>query len=249
MNIFYTPNIVESKEFASGVVLGEEESRHCVKVLRLQVGDTVHLADGKGGLFAARITEADQRRCVLKVTSVQQEFGKRSYRLHVAIAPTKNTDRFEWFLEKATEAGIDEITPLICVRSERRVLRTDRLFKRITAAMKQSLQAYHPILNEPQDFSSLMERFPPTDEAAGSLPPLLKCIAHCGEGPRQSLKELVRPGTETLVLIGPEGDFTPSEIDEAGQNGFVPLDLGERRLRTETAGLAVCFEMAFLNRG
>lgn len=254
MNLFYTPDIDTDNEADRRVnsgrpklrVLNEEESRHCIKVLRLQEGNVVYLVDGKGGFYTARIADANPKRCALEVTGVQREFRKRPYRLHVAIAPTKNIDRFEWFLEKATEAGIDEITPLICARSERRILRTDRLIKRITAAVKQSLHAYHPVLNEPAGFAEFIARFAAGPEASAGE--LLKCIAHCGEGPRQYLGELAAPGRDVLALIGPEGDFTPEEVEDARQRGFIPLGLGESRLRTETAGLAVCFEMSFLNR-
>ncbi|QEC51702.1 16S rRNA (uracil1498-N3)-methyltransferase [Anseongella ginsenosidimutans] len=242
MQLFYTPDIEEAKVYA----LNEAESRHCVKVLRLQEGAFVQLVDGKGGFYTARIAKADPKHCALEITAVERDFGKRPYRLHIAIAPTKNTDRFEWFLEKATEAGIDEITPLICGRSERRVLRTDRLFKRITSAVKQSLRAYHPVLNEPIDFADFMKGLPAVPE--GGKPEVLRCIAHCGHGPKHSLKETAQPGRDVLALIGPEGDFTPEEVAEALRCGFIPLGLGETRLRTETAGLAVCFELSFLNR-
>ena len=242
MQLFYTPDIGEADVYS----LNEEESRHCVKVLRLQEGAAVQLVDGKGGLYTAEISKADPRHCLLTITGVQREFGKRPYRLHVAIAPTKNMDRLEWFVEKATEAGIDEITPLICKRSERRMLRTDRLFKRITAAMKQSIHAYHPVLNEPLNFSDFIKRLRVgrDDQAREGL----NFIAHCDPGPKYSLKEAAGPGKDAVVLIGPEGDFTPDEIAEAERSGFIPLGLGESRLRTETAGLAVCFEMSFLNR-
>jgi len=232
--LFYTPDIGEAKTYT----LNEEESRHCIKVLRLPEGTLVHLVDGEGGFYTARIQRADPKRCILEITGVEREFRKPAYKLHIAIAPTKNIDRFEWFLEKATEAGIDEITPLICARSERRTVRTDRLFKRITAAMKQSVRAYHPVLHEPVGFRDFMAEPP-------SARPY---IAHCAPGTKTYLSGTVRAGERVLVLIGPEGDFTPEEVDLALRQGFTALSLGEARLRTETAGLAVCFEMGLLNR-
>lgn len=256
MHLFYTPGIESSDETYA---LGEEESRHCVKVLRLREDAVVHLADGRGGLYTASIRQADPKSCVLQIDTVQLEYGKRPYYLHIAIAPTKNIDRFEWFLEKATEVGIDEITPVICQRSERRSLRADRLYKRITSAVKQSLKAYHPLLNEPRAFSefirgSFVRGSAPTTgessfrEGAVASPGAVKCIAHCGEAPRHSLRELAGPGRDMMTLVGPEGDFSPEELSAAAEAGFEALSLGESRMRTETAGLAVCFEVAFLNR-
>lgn len=248
MQLFYTPDIVYAPATGAGgtYLLSEEESRHCMKVLRLREGALVQLTDGKGRLFSARLLETGSKRCLLEVTGLQEDYGKRPYRLHLAIAPTKNTDRLEWFLEKATEAGIDEITPIICARSERRVLRTDRLIRRITAAMKQSLHAYHPILNEAVPFGEFVGR--QASPADGNQTARLKLIAHCAEGPKRCLGEDGAPPRDVLALIGPEGDFTPAEIALALDSGFSGLDLGNSRLRTETAGLAVCFEMRFLNR-
>lgn len=233
--LFYTPDIGDEKTYS----LSEEESRHCVKVLRLTEGAEVHLVDGVGGFYTARIQAANPRECMLEVIEVVREFRKRPYRLHVAIAPTKNIDRFEWFLEKATEVGIDEITPLICARSERKVVRTDRLFKRITAAVKQSVRAYHPVLHDPVSFDEFLTGW--------SIPPKAY-IAHCAPGTKNFLNETLHAGENALVLIGPEGDFTPDEVTQALDRGFLALNLGESRLRTETAGLAVCFETALLNR-
>lgn len=244
MQLFYTPDIGTAVHY----LLSEEESRHCLKVLRLREGATVHLTDGKGTLYTARIREAGPGRCLLEITDVEKEFGKRPYRLHIAIAPTKSTDRFEWFLEKATEAGIDEITPLICARSERRVLRTSRLVKRITAAMKQSLHAYHPVLNEPLDFETFIQGQSAAGTESGDWSKAQKYIAHCEDGPKSYLNASGGTPGDVLALIGPEGDFTPAEIDLALNSSFTGLNLGETRLRTETAGLAVCFEMRVLNR-
>ena len=234
MHVFYTPDIT-SNEYT----LNEEESRHCNKVLRLNLGDQVFLVDGKGGFYEAEISLAGKKLVTLKVTNVQQEYQKRNHHLHIAVAPTKNIDRLEWFLEKATELGIDEITPIICERSERKIVKEDRLFKVITAAVKQSLQAYHPILNPAISLSDFLKK-----EQEGT-----NMVAHCVAGePRRYISELVQPQGRYTILIGPEGDFSPNEIASTLARGFQPLTLGNTRLRTETAALAACFEVNYINR-
>lgn len=234
MHVFYTPDI-NSNEY----VLNEDESKHCIRVLRLGIGARVHLIDGKGGLYLAEIIGDAKKNVTLRVVEVNSEYNKRSHHLHIAVAPTKNIDRLEWFLEKATEIGIEEITPLICDRSERRVVKEDRLTKVITSAVKQSLQAYHPVLNQATNFSDFLKM----NNAS------VKMIAHCIEGePRQFISEILKPGQDCTLLIGPEGDFSPAEIEMALQSGYKPLTLGNTRLRTETAALAACFEVNYLNR-
>jgi 16S rRNA (uracil1498-N3)-methyltransferase len=234
MHIFYTPEL-DSDVFT----LNEEESKHCSKVLRLGVGDRVHLIDGKGGLYEAEISVLQKKNVLLKIVHKQLGFGKRNHHLHIAIAPTKNIDRLEWFLEKATEIGIDEITPIICDRSERKIIKEERLDKVITSAVKQSLTAYHPKLNEAISFTDFLKQaFDGT-----------KLIAHCMEdGSKQFISELIQTHQSYLILIGPEGDFSPAELANALQNGFKPVTLGNTRLRTETAALAACFEVNYLNR-
>jgi len=233
MHVFYTPDI------ASDIYsLNEEESKHCSKVLRLNLGDTIHLIDGKGGLYEAKIIGIGKKNVQLKVTKHQQEYGKRNHFLHIAIAPTKNMDRLEWFLEKATEIGIDEITPIICDRSERKIVKEERLEKVITSAVKQSLTAYHPKLNPTISFAHFMKHNIDTQ----------KLIAHCMEGEKRYVNELVQKHQSYLILIGPEGDFTPAELDIALQNGYKAVTLGNTRLRTETAALAACFEANYINR-
>ena len=234
MHVFYTPDITPAD-----YILNEEESRHCMKVLRLAIGDTVHLIDGRGGLYEAEIVSESKRNVSLRVLRTTTEYQKKNHSLHIAVAPTKNIDRLEWFLEKATEIGIDQITPLICDRSERRIVKEDRLNKVITSAVKQSLQAYHPVLNEAVDYNSFISK-----QSAD-----YKMIAHCIDGePRNFISEISAPGKSYLILIGPEGDFSPNEITLALQNDFKPLTLGNTRLRTETAALAACFEVNYLNR-
>ncbi|WP_421942041.1 16S rRNA (uracil(1498)-N(3))-methyltransferase [Pedobacter sp.] len=234
MHIFYTPDIT-----ADSYTLNEEESKHCVRVLRLSVGALVYLVDGKGGFYTAEIIADNPKKVGLKILKVEEAFGKRNHYLHIAVAPTKNIDRIEWFLEKATELGIDEITPIIADRSERKVVKDDRLNKVITSAVKQSIKAYHPKLNEAISLDNFLKQ-PFTGD---------KLIAHCidNEG-KAYISDLIQPQGQYLILIGPEGDFTPEEVTKALNKGFKPLTLGNNRLRTETAALAVCFEVNYLNR-
>lgn len=235
MQLFYTPDIAPSHP---QYFLSEEESKHCIRVLRLEVGSEVQLIDGRGGLYTARIQDAHPKRTILQITNVVQEFNKRDHYLHIAVAPTKNIERLEWFLEKATEIGIDEISLIICQRSERKEAKVERLNKIITAAIKQSLKAYHPVLNEPITYNQLLSK-----NFSGQ-----KFIAHCDKGDKLNVKDVLQPRGQYLVLIGPEGDFTPNEIDAALQSGYKAITLGESRLRTETAALEACFEVNFLNR-
>jgi len=233
MQVFYTPDIANDT-----YTLNEEESKHCSRVLRLEVGDVVHLIDGVGGLYEAELTSINKKNVQLKVVNKQSDFGKRNHYLHIAIAPTKNIDRLEWFLEKATEIGIDEITPIICDRSERKIVKEDRLEKVVTAAVKQSLTAYHPKVNQAVTFAQFLAK-----QSDGN-----KLIAHCMDGDKSYIDQLIKPTETCLLLIGPEGDFSPAELEIALQNGYKPVTLGNTRLRTETAALAGCFEVNFLNR-
>jgi 16S rRNA (uracil1498-N3)-methyltransferase len=234
MHIFYTPDITQNT-----YTLNEEESKHCVRVLRLTIGSIVNLVDGKGGFYTAEITSDNPKKVSLSILKVETEFHQRNHYLHIAVAPTKNIDRIEWFLEKATELGIDEITPIITDRSERRVVKEDRLNKVITSAVKQSIKAYHPKLNDAISFDAFLKE--PFDGD--------KLIAHCiDNGEKQYISKLVTPHQKYLILIGPEGDFTPDEVDLALNKGFKALTLGDNRLRTETAALSVCFEINYLNR-
>ncbi|MDP9078132.1 MAG: 16S rRNA (uracil(1498)-N(3))-methyltransferase [Bacteroidota bacterium] len=235
MHLFYTPDINPSHP---QYFLNEEESKHAIRVMRLEKGDEVQLIDGRGGLYQASILDPHPKRTILQISSVTPEFNKRNHYLHIAIAPTKNIERTEWFLEKATEIGIDEISLIICQRSERREAKVERLNKIITSAVKQSIKAYHPVLNEPFSFSQLIKK--PFDGQ--------KFIAHCDTGDKITLKNDLTIHSSYLVLIGPEGDFTPTEITDALNNDFKAITLGESRLRTETAALEACFEVNFLNR-
>lgn len=225
MQIFYVPNISGAE-----VLLDETESKHAIRVLRLQTGDFVKIVDGAGGLFKAEIADANQKKCRLTITESDRNFGKRNFHLHVAIAPTKNNERLEWFLEKAAEIGINEITPLISERSERKTVNPERLEKILVSAMKQSVKAYLPKLNNPQSFKELVKQ--PFNGK--------KFIAYIEEKQTVHLKNVVGKNDNVLVLIGPEGDFSPSEVQLAIQNGFQPVSLGDSRLRTETAGIVAC---------
>lgn len=225
MQLFYVPGITENE-----ILLDETESKHAIRVLRLKPGDKVQVVDGKGGFYTAEITEPHPKKCRLSVLEVKKEFEKRNFWLHIAIAPTKNNDRFEWFLEKATELGIDEITPLLCDHSERKSIKPDRLEKVLISAMKQSLKAWLPKLNQLVPFNEFVQK----NDARQ------KFIAHCFNGPKPHLKNKIEKGTSVTILIGPEGDFSPEEAELAIKNGFQAVSLGSSRLRTETAGVAAC---------
>ncbi|MBG8554032.1 16S rRNA (uracil(1498)-N(3))-methyltransferase [Hymenobacter guriensis] len=207
--------------------LPEDESKHAVRVLRLAPGDAVVLVNGRGGVFQAEVDMADAKRCRLRITR-EEQVPRRPYQVHVAVAPTKNLDRMEWLVEKATEIGVDTLTFLRCARSERRELKLERLEKIAISALKQSGQAWLPQLSELTDFG----RFLPTVEPATTF------IAHLDEGERTPLARVAAAGSGCRILIGPEGDFTPQEIDAAFARGIRPVTLGNSRLRTETAALA-----------
>ena len=232
MHLFYTPDI-EGDIYT----LNADESRHCVRVLRLGAGEAVSLVDGKGTWYEGVIERAEVRGCEIRITDRRELYGRRNFHLHLAVAPTKNIDRIEWMLEKCTEMGIDEITLLHAAHSERKVVKEERLEKVIISAMKQSLKAYLPRLNPMIEFS----RFVKNNQNS------LKCIAHCDEGNKKSLQEIYTPGQNATILIGPEGDFSGNEITLALANNFIPVTLGESRLRTETAGIVACHSINFIN--
>ncbi|QQS51579.1 MAG: 16S rRNA (uracil(1498)-N(3))-methyltransferase [Bacteroidota bacterium] len=234
MQLFYTPGTI-----GETYKLSEEESKHCIRVLRMQAGNTVYLTQGGGELCKAELADANPRGCMLRVVERFADYNKRNYSLHVAMAPTKNIDRFEWFLEKATEIGIDEITPLICSRSERKTINADRLERVIVAAMKQSIKAYKPLLHPQVSFDTFVKSRNQLSK---------KYIAHCQEGFKQNFRKLLVPNSESLVLIGPEGDFSPEEAGFATAAGYVPVSLGQERLRTETAGVFVCSAFSLIHQ-
>ncbi len=233
MQLFYNQTLnISSTE----IKFSREESKHIAKVLRKNEGDILHITNGKGFLFLARITFSNPSQCHAIITSHQKQ-ENRKYRLHLAVAPTKMNDRYEWFLEKATEIGIDEITPIICDHSERKIIKHDRFERILLSAMKQSLQCYLPKLNPAIPFSDFI-----TQENKDQL-----LIAHCEETKKQSLKNVITSMSSTTILIGPEGDFSKKEIDEALSKGYTPITLGETRLRTETAAIVAAHSIAFIN--
>ncbi|MGM0581162.1 MAG: 16S rRNA (uracil(1498)-N(3))-methyltransferase [Bacteroidota bacterium] len=221
MHLFYQDQLPEAK------YLNQDESKHCVKVLRMQAGDLINIIDGKGTFYKAKITEAHPKKCVFEVLETSED-PKPSFHRHLAIAPTKNMDKMEWLVEKATEIGIDEISFFRSFHSERKVIKIDRLEKKAISALKQSLKAKKPILNEIIAFNKLLE----TAEAEKKL------IAYVDFENKVHLKNELNNKKDSLILIGPEGDFTPEEVDLAIKKGFKRVSLGSSRLRTETAALA-----------
>lgn len=217
--------------FEEEIILDEEESTHLSRVLRLQIGDEVEVVNGLGDLYQARVSEISKRNCRLLIKQ-KQSSDKDSPELWMAVAPTKNLNRWEWFLEKATELGIGRISPILCRRSERKVLKIDRQMRILKEAMKQSQRLYLPELNELKPLSAIIEE---AKNFEGE-----KFIAHCENAPKELLKSLHQSEKKALILIGPEGDFHPEEISKALENGFKAISLGESRLRTETAALAAC---------
>lgn len=233
MQLFFNPDLSES---STEITFTKEESKHIVKVLRKSVGDILHITNGKGWLFKAKLQSTDIKRCMAVMTSKIQQ-PKRPYHLHLAVAPTKMNDRYEWFLEKATEIGVEVITPIICDHSERKIIKQDRFEKILQSAMKQSLNCYLPKLNGAINFRNFVQQ-----EFNGH-----RFIAHCHETQRKTLKNELQAKSDVLILIGPEGDFSVKEIEMAIQNKFIPVTLGETRLRTETAAMVACHSVAFVN--
>lgn len=234
MQLFYNPELTtDTKQFSFDKI----ESRHVVRVLRKKVGDKIFITNGLGQLFTSEILLADDKKCLVKIVSLETQKNDRNYYLHLAIAPTKLNDRFEWFLEKATEIGIDEITPVICEHSERKEIKIERMEKIILSAAKQSLKFHFPKLNEPITFNAFMKT-----NFSGQL-----FIAHCEETSKKSLKSELKPAINTTILIGPEGDFSTKEIQQSLANNFIPVSLGNSRLRTETAGIVAVHSVAFVN--
>jgi len=233
MQLFYNPNIdIDTTEFT----FDKEESRHIIRVLRKKEGDSLHLTNGKGFLFLAKILNASDKKCTINMISFEEKSKPWDYYLHIAIAPTKMNERYEWFLEKATEIGIDEITPIICDHSERKVIKQERMLKVIVSAMKQSLKFRLPKFNDPIPFSEFIQ-----NELEG-----VKFIAHCENTDKKMLNKQIKNSDNITVLIGPEGDFSTKEITKALQHKFIPLSLGESRLRTETAGIVACNTISVL---
>ena len=233
MHIFYTPDI--QKDFYT---LSPEESKHCVKVLRLKTGDEVLLISGKGKLFTGEIIDDNPKKCSVKILDITEKQSRKKFTVHIAIAPTKNTNRFETFLEKATEIGIDEIIPFIGRYSERKNIKPERLEKVIISAIKQSKAFFKPELRNLTTFDKLIN----TDFDGE------KYIAHCYEtNTKKHIKEVYKKGENVLILIGPEGDFSEKEVQQAVSKGFTEVSISDSRLRTETAGIVACQIIDFMN--
>ncbi|MBU2525107.1 MAG: 16S rRNA (uracil(1498)-N(3))-methyltransferase [Bacteroidetes bacterium] len=226
MQLFYQPELDQTH---TNCLFPTAESLHLAKVLRKKSGDLVQVTNGKGYVFDVQLTHIHAKQSVGEIVGTHFE-APDAFHLHLAVAPTKSMDRFEWFLEKATEIGIHEITPIICENSERNIVKTERLQKILQAAMKQSLRLYLPQLNEPVSLTTFLEN----TQAAQRF------IAYCGDADQKPLTSLVQPNTAVLLLIGPEGDFSEKEITKALQQNFQAVTFGKKRLRTETAALVGC---------
>ena len=235
MQLFYAPEISLPR-----YTLNEEESKHCIRVLRMTIGDELHITDGKGNMHRCKVVSDNVKRCEVEIVETIPEYEPMTYGLTMCVAPTKIIDRFEWFLEKATEIGVSEVYPLECDHSERRQIKHEREEKVITAAVKQSLKAYHPKLHELTSVRDIIKM-----DFEGE-----KYIAHCDSefGERPYLGKMVKKGANTLILIGPEGDFSKEEINFALQNGFKAISLGRERLRTETAAVVATTVVATINK-
>jgi 16S rRNA (uracil1498-N3)-methyltransferase len=234
MQIFYVPGIK-----GSSCVMDENESRHCIRVLRMTKGDRLKLVDGIGNLYEGVINDPDPAGCRVTITGVTRDFEKRGYRMHIAISPVKNQERLEWFIEKSVEIGIDEITPLICRNTEKPGLKRERINNIIVSAMKQSIKAFRPVLNEPRTFGDFI-----TSDISG-----IKMIAHCNPAhERKKIDQVYEKNRDAVILIGPEGDFSEEELNLAIENGYNPVHFGTSRLRAETAGIAACHSVYFINQ-
>jgi 16S rRNA (uracil1498-N3)-methyltransferase len=234
MQIFYAPDIN-----GDSYTLDENESKHIIRVLRMKKGTGVRLIDGRGNLYDGVIENPDQKSCTISITGILRDFEKRDYRLHIAISPLKNPERFEWFIEKSVEIGVDEITPLICRNTEKHSIKKERINNLIISAMKQSLKATKTKLNEPRSFAEFI-----ADKPDGK-----RMIAHCNDSfKRIKISEACLKDETVTILIGPEGDFSKEEISKASENGYLNIHLGKSRLRTETAGVAACHSIYFINQ-
>lgn len=234
MQIFYAPDIT-----GDFYTLDEKESKHIIRVLRMTRGSGIRLIDGKGNLYEGIIDNADPKKCSIAITGIIKDFEKRNYSLHIAVSPLKNPERFEWFIEKSVEIGVDEITPLICRNTEKPGIRAERANNLIISAMKQSIKANKTILNDPCLFNEFIAR-----KNKGA-----RMIAHCNNSlKRNSISDVCSKGENAVILIGPEGDFTDDELALAFTSGFTPVHLGQSRLRTETAGVGACYSVYFINQ-
>lgn len=233
MQLFYNPSINET---LTTFDFNKEESKHIIKVLRKKESDILHVTNGLGFIFKTEIKVVSDTKCSVIIISHEKQ-DRKKFHIHLAVAPTKMNERFEWFLEKATEIGIHEITPIRCDHSERKIINTDRLHKILESAMKQSLHFYLPILNQPTSFKEFIQ-----NNRADQL-----FIAHCERTSKKTLKTELKTNTSVTILIGPEGDFSTKEIQQAISANYIPVSLGTTRLRTETAAIVACHSVVFKN--
>ena len=244
VRFFYVPNANSVCE------LPEEEAQHAVRVLRMTMGDEMMLMDGEGTFYRATVTEATKKRCFYRIDETLPQQRQWAPHLHLAMAPTKNMDRTEWFAEKATEIVFDELTFLRCRWSERTVIKTERIEKILVSAMKQSHKAWKPILNDMTDFKAFLQAIAEREKESGQ--PIQKFICHCYEeedlGEKVALKDVVKQGEDVLVMVGPEGDFSIEEVKMATAAGFRSATLGKSRLRTETAALVAVHIINLMNQ-
>ncbi|WP_459209504.1 16S rRNA (uracil(1498)-N(3))-methyltransferase [Aquimarina rhabdastrellae] len=233
MQLFYNSSLTTE---TTELVFSREESKHITKVLRKREGDLLSVTNGKGDLFSGEITFSSPNKCIATINHIKTTQA-RPYHVHLVVAPTKMNDRYEWFLEKATEIGIDEVTPIICDHSERKVIKEERFERILLSAMKQSLQLHLPKLNSAISFSDFISK-----QQQGQL-----FIAHCEETSKRSFKDTLKKNTDVTILIGPEGDFSSKEIEIALSSNFIPVTLGNTRLRTETAAIVAAHSIAYSN--
>ncbi len=231
-NFFFSPGIEGNFH-----TLNKDDSNHLVRVLRIQKGDKVFVTNGKGLIFECVVSDPNPKGCELEIIHQNNGDDHRDFKLNIAVAPTKNINRFEWFLEKCTEIGIDRISPILTEHSERKIIKEERLNRVITAAVKQSLKSFHPELDTMKGFTDLIETPFPGQ----------KFIAYMDANVKDELFTICKPNIDTLILIGPEGDFSQKEIETAKEQGFTPVKLGPSRLRTETAGVVACHTVHLVN--
>ena len=234
MQLFYFKDIDPT---TTSFCFDKEESKHIIKVLRKKENDILFVTNGLGYVFTTKITLASDSKCLVSIVSYEKEIASK-FHLHLAVAPTKMNDRYEWFIEKATEIGVQEITPIIGEHSERKIVKTDRLHKILLSAMKQANRFTLPKLNEPVFYKDFIKQ-----KLLGQ-----KFIAHCEEFNKKSLKSALVPNEDVTILIGPEGDFSTKEIEQAINSNFIPVSLGDTRLRTETAAIVACHTVILMNQ-
>ncbi len=240
MQLFFLPDFVAYQS----ILLPEEEAKHCLKVLRMQIGESLHLTDGKGNLAVATLQNDNPKKCSLQIKNLTLHPKNYAHHTHIAIAPTKNADRIEWFVEKCVEIGIDEISFLQTEHTERAYFNVERIEKKAIAALKQSLKFHLPVINSPVPFSNFLKS---QGQKTQEQTPKQLFIAYVGKVPPPHLFEVAKSNQSVCVLIGPEGDFSPNELTEAFQFGFQGVSLGNSRLRTETAGVVACHALQLKN--